>query len=296
MLRVLRLPLLAILVLAAAIAIRPDVTVSGVLKVYSRITVLSGVQVQREVSFGPHPRDRLDIYNPSSGAAKGPIVLFIHGGSWRSGEKDMYGFVGAALAAHGLTTIIPNYRLYPEVMFPGFITDSARAYAFAARSTPGAHARGIVLMGHSAGAYIAAMLALDARYLEREGPGLPKPTAFVGLAGPYAFDPTTWPTTKDIFFSAPSADEARPVAFAGAHAPPALLMHGLADETVKLYNTRDLATALQRAGVAVEKAELQGIGHFGIVLALARGFRWRAPVLERVVGFVQSTKIDSHAP
>lgn len=266
------------------------------LSLYSRLASVGAGTVERDVAYGEGPRHRLDIYNPSGGEAKGPIVLFLYGGSWGSGDKAMYGFVGAALASRGLTTVIPDYRLYPEVRFPEFIDDAARAYAYVARSVPHAAERGIVVMGHSAGAHIAGLLAFDRSYLDRLATGAPRPLALVGLAGPYAFDPTTWPATKDIFATAPSGDAARPVAFAGPHAPPSLLMHGLADNTVKLYNMHELGAALAKAGVRVEQVELKGIGHFGIVLALGRGSRWRAPVLERVVEFIGSVANEAGRP
>lgn len=277
---------LLVSLVAIAWAVGGGAGVSAALTLYGRIAADSGVDVERDIAFGSASQHRLDIYRPDKGDNGGPIVVFLYGGSWRSGDKAMYGFVGSALASRGFTTVIPNYRLYPEVKFPDFLDDAARAYAHVARTIPHAAERGIVVMGHSAGAHMAALLVLDRSYLDRLAPGAPRPIALVGLAGPYAFDPTTWPTTRDIFATAPSAEAARPVAFAGPHAPPTLLAHGLADETVKLYNTRDLAAALAKASVAVEHVEYDGIGHAGIVMALARGFRWRAPVLERVVGFI----------
>jgi acetyl esterase/lipase len=142
-------------------------------------------------------------------------------------------------------------------------------------------------MGHSAGAYIAALLALDRSYLSRYGMDAPPPAALIGLAGPYSFDPTTWPTTKKIFTrAAGSPDAARPVAFARAGAPPALLLHGLDDETVELYNTRDLAAALKKAGNEAQTIEYPGIGHVGLVLAISTPFRWRAPALDNMVDFI----------
>lgn len=279
------LPVIAAAGLLAAAGLGGFLSIT--LEIYSRVASEPGVAVTRNAAYGPGPRQKMDVYAPSGSVNSGrPAVLFIHGGSWKSGDKAMYGFVGSALASRGYLTVVANYRLYPEAMFPTFIEDAAAAYAHIATNFKQAREHGIVLMGHSAGAHSAAMLALDARYLERAGAGLSKPRALVGLAGPYAFDPTTWPSTKDVFASAPSANAARPVAFAGAHAPPALLMHGLADETVKLYNTRDLAAALGKAGTLVEHVEYEGLGHFGIVQALARGFRWRAPVLERVTLFL----------
>jgi len=244
------------------------------------------VMVERGIAFGPQARDRLDIYRPTAGDRGGPIAMFIYGGGWRSGDRATYGFVGAALAARGITTVIADYRLFPEVKFPAFVEDAARAYAWVSTNlaTGAAKRRPIVLIGHSAGAYIAAMLALDERYLSAVGIA-ERPAGLVGLAGPYAFDPTTFPTTAEIF---KPADDARPVALVRPGAPRTLLMHGLTDETVQLYNTRDLATALQAAGADVRKIEYAGIGHMGLVLAISRPFRWRAPVLRELVEFVRS--------
>ena len=134
---------------------------------------------------------------------------------------------------------------------------------------------------------MAALLALDVRYLSAAGVGSHRPAGLIGLAGPYAFDPTTYPTTKEIFASASRPEEARPVAFAGAGAPPALLMHGLKDETVQLSNMRALTEALRASGSPARALELEGIGHTGLVLAISRPLRWRAPVLVEIVGFIR---------
>jgi acetyl esterase/lipase len=267
----------------------------AVQSLYSRIVADRGVAVETAVAYGPLARQVLDVYRPASGKGDegGPIAVFIYGGGWRSGERGTYGFVGAALAARGITTVIPDYRLYPDVMFPAFIEDAGRAYAWTSANLArsGGKRRPIVLVGHSAGAHIAALLALDARRLADAGVGSEdRPAGLVGLAGPYAFDPTTYPTTREIFAPALGAHDARPVAFASAVAPPALLMHGLEDETVKISNMRTLTAALRGAGVPVRALELDGIGHTGLVLAISRPFRWRAPVLAEFEAFIRSVK------
>jgi acetyl esterase/lipase len=142
-------------------------------------------------------------------------------------------------------------------------------------------------MGHSAGAYIAALLALDGRYLDKAAPGAPPPAAVVGLAGPYSFDPTTWPRTEKIFSAAANTpDEARPVAFASAKAPPMFLSRGADDDVVAAYNADDLTAALRERGVPVENRLYPGLGHVGVLLAFSRPFRWRAPVLADSVAFI----------
>lgn len=291
------LPICALAVIAAggAFAARTAEALPTVQSLYSRIVADRGVSVESDVAYGPLARHLLDIYRPASsgraGGEDGPIAVFIYGGGWRSGERATYGFVGAALAARGITAVIPDYRLYPDVRFPAFVDDAARAYAWisATLARSGGKGRPIVLVGHSAGAHIAALLALDARRLADAGVGVDgRPAGLIGLAGPYAFDPTTYPSTKEIFAPALGSQDARPVAFAGTGAPPALLMHGLADETVQLSNMRTLAAALQGAGVPVRTLELEGVGHTGLVLAISRPFRWRAPVLSEVEAFVHT--------
>jgi acetyl esterase/lipase len=261
-------------------------------EIFSSVVGERGPKITRGAAYGPNPRQKLDVYEPSAPCASGAVVLFLYGGAWTSGERATYGFVGSALASRGITTVIADYRLYPEVRFPGFVDDAAQAYAWVAKNfgqaSPVApsRARPIFVMGHSAGAHSAALITYDQSYFTRAGTNLPRPAGFIGLAGPYAFDPTTWPSTKDIFATAKSADSARPVSFVRTGAPPALLLHGAADTTVKLFNSRDLATALRQAGTPVEAVEYPGIGHVGLVLTLAGPLRWRAPALEATIAFI----------
>jgi acetyl esterase/lipase len=287
------LPVVAVLLAASGVlaAMRQALAFSSVTGLYSGLVADRGVMVESGVAFGPLARDRLDIYRPAAGDKGGPIAMFIYGGGWRSGDRATYGFVGAALAARGITTVVAEYRLFPEVKFPAFVEDAARAYAWISTNlaSGAAKRRPIVLIGHSAGAYIAALLALDERYLAAVSVA-ERPAGLVGLAGPYAFDPTTFPTTAEIFKPAARADEARPIAFARSGAPRTLLMHGLKDETVQLSNTRELASALQAAGADVRKIEYAGIGHMGLLLAISRPFRWRAPVLREIAEFIRSAE------
>ena len=261
---------------------------------YSKIVADPGVSLEAGVAYGPHARHVLDVYRPQSSRdaedQDGPIAIFIYGGGWRSGNRSTYGFVGAALASRGITTVIPDYRLHPEVKFPAFVEDAARAYVWTSTTlaSGAGKRRPIFLIGHSAGAHIAALLALDPRYLAAAQVGSHKPAGLIGLAGPYAFDPTTYPSTKEIFAPALGSQDARPVAFTGPASPPALLMHGLKDEAVQLSNMRELAAALQASGTPVRKLELADIGHIGLVLAISRPLRWRAPVLSEIEAFIRS--------
>jgi acetyl esterase/lipase len=253
---------------------------------FSLLVADRDVKILRDQSYGVHPRQKLDVYSPIVPCPDGPIVVFVYGGSWTRGHKGSYAFAGAALAAQGVTTVIPDYRLYPDVRFPDFIVDAAQAYRWTVKSLAapeGKPPRPIFLMGHSAGAHTAALLAFDNAYLA--GVTL-KPAGFIGLAGPYAFDPTTWNSTKAIFATAKTADSARPVTFARAGAPPSLLLHGADDTTVKQFNYQELAAALKAAGTPVKTTLYPGIGHVGLVLSLAGLLRWRAPTLTDTLDFI----------
>ena len=265
---------------------------------YSMIAADGGVSVERGVSYGSHTRHKLDIYRPVNGeisgndTKSGPILMFIYGGSWREGDRALYGFVGAALASRGITTIIPDYRLYPDVMFPAFVNDAAKAYrwvhdnlASAAHDGEGKK-RPIILMGHSAGAHIAALLTVDQSYLAKLGSMLPRPTGLISLAGPLAFDPTTDHTTKDVFASVADANIAKPISFVQTELPPTLLIHGLDDKTVGPWNSRDFAKAMIKTKIRTCKLEVSGIGHVGLILSISKPLRWRAPVLKSTVKFI----------
>ena len=253
----------------------------------------SGATAERGIAYGSHERQQLDVYRPESGDESGPIAFFLYGGGWRGGDRATYGFIGSALAAKGITTVIPDYRLYPEVGFPDFVEDAARAYAWTSENLAGDgdKRRPIVVIGHSAGAHIGALLVLDRSYLNGQETAITEPAGFVGLAGPYAFDPTTWHSTQEIFAGAKDSDQARPVAFARPDAPPALIMHGLDDNVVRLWNMQTLTKELEGAGAKVRQIELPDIGHVGVLLAMSRPFRWRAPVLSETIEFINGPAV-----
>jgi acetyl esterase/lipase len=241
------------------------------------------------VAFGPDPRQKLDVYAPRRETAPAPVAVFFYGGSWDSGRRQDYGWVGRALAARGFLTIVPDYRLYPAVRYPGFVEDGALAVRWAvdhARALGGDPGR-IVLIGHSAGAYNAAMLALDHRYLTAAGVDPKVVRAFAGLSGPYDFLPLDGPITERTFGQFPDLPATQPAAYVGADSPPAFLATGEDDTTVRPRNTRILAAALRAQGVAVEERHYPSLNHADTVLALSRPFRGKAPVLAEMTAFLK---------
>ena len=131
-------------------------------------TVASGTHtVQRDLAYGSEARQRADVYLPAVTTRNAPIAVFFYGGSWSSGDRGDYRFVGEALASRGVVTVVADYRLSPEVRYPVFLQDSAQAVRWAAERAAsfGASRDRLFIVGHSAGAYNAAMLALDPRWL-----------------------------------------------------------------------------------------------------------------------------------
>ena len=218
-----------------------------------------------------------------------PVVVFFYGGNWQEGEKSTYRFVGAALAARGLVAIIPDYRIYPEVRFPGFIEDGARAVRWARDHAAefGGDPGRVVVMGHSAGAYIAAMLAYDRQWLaavdldpDRDVRGL------VGLAGPYDFLPLHSDTLKIIFGPDDRLAATQPINFVEGAAPPAFLATGRDDDMVDPGNVTRLGRRISEKGGAVTVKFYDGVGHRMLIGAFAAPLRPLAPVLRDTVGFI----------
>lgn len=248
-----------------------------------------GTQSAEGVAYGPDERQRLDVYVPDTEQAADvtrPIVVFFYGGSWNSGTRNGYDFVGRALASRGFVTMIPDYRLVPDVTYPAFVEDGAEAVRWARANAAryGGNPDKVVLVGHSAGAYIAAMLAVDERWLENDRSAV---KGLVGLAGPYDFVPFDGSVTRAAFGQWPDPKETQPVTWAGAGDPPALLLTGQDDETVFPYNSERLAAKLRGGGVAAEVRKYPDLGHIGIVTAIAKPLRGKAPVLDDVAAFVE---------
>jgi acetyl esterase/lipase len=253
-----------------------------------------GLTIMRNIAYGDLPRESLDIYRPRNPTASMPVIVFFYGGSWNGGSKSIYPFVAATLARTGMVVVVPDYRVYPRVKYPEFLRDCARAVAWV-QAHPGQTGAGpLVLMGHSAGAYNAAMLALDPAWLRNAGASPARVAGLIGLAGPYDFLPITDPDIIPIFPGA--GPDTQPITYAGPHAPPALLLAGTDDHTVKPRNSRALAARLTANGADATLILYNGLGHIGLITAIAPAFQWRAPVLRDVVAFIRAVAAGPHPP
>jgi acetyl esterase/lipase len=240
------------------------------------------------IPYGTDVRHRLDVYTPADAGTFRPVVVFWYGGSWQNGSRSSYRFVGAALAESGFVAVLPDYRLYPQVKFPEFLDDAARAVLWVQQHAEefGGNPRQIVLMGHSAGAHIAASLALDARYLARAGASIEGIVALVGLSGPYALEPNSR-TLRDIFGSPHGPADWQPIRHVTHVAPPTFLAHGLDDFLVASAHTERLRDALRMHDVPVEAHLYPERGHAVTVAAFSKPARSRVPVLEQAVRFIR---------
>ena len=243
-------------------------------------------RVATDIAFGPDPRQQLDVYAPAN-ARNAPVIIFFYGGSWANGRRQDYAFAARALAARGFVTVVPDYRLVPSVRYPAFVEDGASAVAWSIANIAryGGDPAKIGVSGHSAGAYIALMLTMDRRWLDKVGAaGAIK--AAVGLAGPYDFYPfEPGGAAQAAFGGAADPHDTQPITHARADAPPVLLLSGAADTTVQPRNAQALAAALTRLGAPAQVRVYPGIGHIGIILALSKPFRGKAPALRDTADF-----------
>jgi acetyl esterase/lipase len=253
-------------------------------------------------SYGPDPAQRVEVIVPSQpAAAPRPVLVFFHGGGWHSGQPGDYHFIGRTFARAGYVVILPGYRLGPAGRYPAMLEDGALALAWA-RDHAAAHggdpAR-VAVMGHSAGAYIAAMLGLERQWLGRAGVEDGFVKGVVGLSGPYDFFPWTSDSARNAFGHVADPAQTQPVAYARGDAPSMLLLTGDSDTTVRPRNSRALAKALGAAGVPTEAVVLGGVDHSGTVMKLAAPFSRDRRVLDPVLTFLAARTAPSapvHAP
>lgn len=251
-----------------------------------------GAHVIKDVRYADHDRGTMDIYEPERAAPGAPLVVFVYGGSWQSGEKSIYRFVGKLLASRGFVAVIPDYRVYPAVKYPDFLVDNAQAVAFAKSHAAdwGADPNRLFLAGHSAGAYDVAMLALDRRWLSPVGLDPRRDIAgVVGLAGPYDFLPLKDDTLKIIFGPEETRRDTQPINHVDGMGPPMLLLAGSKDKTVDPGNTPRLAAAIQARGGTVTERIVPGTSHIGLLTSLLPSSGGHSETLDAVADFIAST-------
>ena len=233
---------------AALLAWLGSATAGAALGMLNAVATLRGHQGPTDVAYGKLDRQRFDVYVPGRSLAEAdkasgsPLVIFFYGGSWDMGSRQEYRFAGEALAAQGFTVMVVDYRLYPQVRYPDFLQDCARAvgYGLAHARELGADPHRVFLVGHSAGAYNVAMLALDPRWLRAAGHSPDELAGWVGLAGPYNFLPIDDAGVKLVFDWPGTSPDTQPINHVDdlARPLPAFLGAALHDTVVHPARTR----------------------------------------------------------
>ena len=282
-------PLLLLLAAGLALAGCSPVTILNAFVPEGRLERTSGI------AYGDLPRQRLDVYVPRAKPAQSPapVVVFFYGGRWQQGERASYLFVAEALTAQGFVVVVPDYRVYPAVQYPGFLDDGVRAVAWTKREIArfGGDPARVFLMGHSAGAHIAAMLAYDEEFLAREGLRRADVRGVIGLAGPYDFLPLTDADLVGVFSAAPSLEATQPIRYVHGGEPPSLLITGDADTTVKPGNTVRLAARLREAGSAVVEHHYAHLNHYTLLARLAAPLRMD-DLTQEIAAFVRGESVN----
>lgn len=247
--------------------------------------------------YGSDPAQKLEMFVPQGAKGPLPVVMFIHGGSWASGDPHDYRFIARTLCARGYAVVLAGYRLYPKARYPAMLEDGAAALRWVHENAAkfGADPARLALMGHSAGAYNAVMLTLDRQWLDHAGLDERAIRGTVALAGPFDFLPFDTDATIDTFGAAPDPSMTQPINFVRGDAPPLLLVTGDADTRVKPRNSRRLARLLTEAGVPNQPVLLEGVTHEKIIMMFARPFSRDARALDAVLPFLARVTAPSVA-
>lgn len=249
-------------------------------------------QITANVVFDQENGLALDVYRPSGDDVR-PTIVFWYGGSWQSGTRQDYQFVGIELAKRGFNVVIPDYRKYPDVTYPNFVRDAAAAFAWTHNKIGrlGGDPRRIIVMGHSAGAHSAMMLATDARFLAHHGLTPAAIRGVIGLAGPYNFQPTSRTLTR-VFNGASNFPAMQAANFVDGDEPPIVMMHGLDDSIVGRINIDRMVAALKPLGICYQTRLYPDVGHVGMIGA----FTWAYPTVPVVPDIVEfAKKLDQGA-
>lgn len=222
------------------------------------------------VRYGDAPRQMLDVYQPTV-SHNGIVVVFFYGGGWRMGERDQYRFVAQTLTRYGATVVIPDYRTYPSGVFPDFMHDAAAAVAWTQQNIAqyGGDPKKIYLVGHSAGAHIATLLALDKEYLKAQGLDTDTLAGVVGLATPANFAATLEAKYQPAFGNQTELERAQPIRYVRGDAPPMLLLHGADDGVVSPRNSLVMAERITELGGQARAKIYPDKGHPGLILFFA---------------------------
>jgi acetyl esterase/lipase len=234
-----------------------------------------GVERKKDITYttgelADEPKHKLDLYLPEH-RESAPVFFFIHGGAWRSGDRALYVPVGNQFAKEGIVTVVPSYRLAPKHPFPAQIDDVAAAFAWTVQHLAeyGCSTNRIYVGGHSAGAHLAALLALNPKHLRTYNlaPSLIRGT--IALSGVY--DLTVGERLASVFGHDPDQRRAAsPVTYVKADAPPFLVTYCQWDYPTLPFQAREFHTALVHAGASSRLVYVPNESHISEMVHIIR--------------------------
>ena len=209
---------LVILGVVAAIALQIAISRDGpwVLSTVDRITGGNrDVFPKALISTGEHPQQKLVVWGPDPKAdeAERPVLVFVHGGGWRSGDPESYDFIARAFVPEGFVVVLAGYRLGEDGIYPAMLEDTAADISWVKQNIAnyGGDSDRIILAGHSAGAYNVVMMGLDPRWLGARSMSTGDIAGVIGMAGPYDFVPFDKDSTIAAFGHVSNPPETQPV-------------------------------------------------------------------------------------
>lgn len=248
--------------------------------------------LMKDASYGDLERQALDVYKPDEPNLNAPILVYVHGGGWNEGSKNIYKFLAEGFTSEGYTVVVPNYRLFPDAGFPDMIVDTAKAVTWAAEQFPD---RPLVLMGHSAGAYNVLMTVLDPSYMEAAGGDVCNRVAgVVSLAAPTGIIPLDSEPYITIFPDRLSGDDA-PLNHTDTPVPPLLLINGADDKSVYPQNSEALGEKITARGGKATVGIYPDIDHIDIIRVLSRFFDGDSSIKPDILNFMEKA-VQADAP
>jgi pimeloyl-ACP methyl ester carboxylesterase len=233
-------------------------------------------------------KHKLDLYLPKN-CSGFPVLFFIHGGAWSSGDKryllDVYGRLGRNFARQGIAAVVTNYRLSPKVQHPCHIQDVAKAFAWTVHNIAryGGDPGLVFVCGHSAGGHLAALLATDRSYVEAEKCSLRDIRGVIPVSGVYSLPPGR--LFESVFTADPKKRaEAMPLSHVKGGHPPFLILYAARDFPTCDRMSRELCDALTRCQCQADVVEIQDRDHMTIIAAATNP---DDPTARMIVDFIE---------
>jgi acetyl esterase/lipase len=251
--------------------------------------------IDRDVAFHPGMAPRLDVYALAEGDGH-PVLIFVHGGSWKDYDKNIFAPVAQKLLPEGMVVVIPDYTVHPDATYEQMAREVAAAIAWTLENAAhyGGDPQRVVVAGHSAGAHLIGLAVMDLRYLEALGHSSDDICGWIGLSGVYDIQVeydywlekgTTPQVILEVMGGQQNFEQASPLSYVRAGLPPLLIIHGDEDETVPVGISTAFQAALQAAGASSKLIVYPGAGHSDYLFAALSGDR--APIVDDIVQFAQ---------